>query len=66
MNALYAVLIAFALLALNIWLLRANQKTPVPKGCENLTPECHGCGITDCELRNSMDHQTKGAKLNHD
>ncbi len=66
MNALYAILIALALLALNIWLYRANQKTPVPQGCENLKPDCHGCGITDCELKNSLENQKKGAKLNHD
>lgn len=27
-----------------------NHKTPVPKGCEDLTESCHGCAITSCAL----------------
>ncbi|MCH4207805.1 MAG: hypothetical protein LKF50_05810 [Solobacterium sp.] len=61
-NVLYAILIAAALLGINIWLLQANKKTPVPKGCENLKPDCRGCGITDCALKRELEDQAKGAK----
>jgi hypothetical protein len=27
-----------------------NKKTPVPHGCENLVPDCEGCGMTSCTL----------------
>jgi hypothetical protein len=27
-----------------------NKKTPVPAGCENLSPDCEGCGMTSCTL----------------
>jgi hypothetical protein len=54
-NVLYAILIAAAL-------LQANKKTPVPKGCENLKPDCRGCGITDCALKRELEDQAKGAK----
>lgn len=26
-----------------------NHKTPVPKGCEDLSSECQGCSINSCE-----------------
>ncbi len=51
MKILFAVLIAGALVGLNAWLYTANKKTPVPEGCEDLKPDCRGCGITDCALR---------------
>jgi hypothetical protein len=51
MKILFAILIAGSLLGLNVWLYKANKNTPVPEGCENLKPDCHGCGITDCSLR---------------
>ena len=51
MKAVIAILIAVALLGLNAWLFAANKKTPVPEGCENLTPNCGSCGITDCGSR---------------
>ena len=57
MNVIFAILIAAALLGLNVWLYTANKKTPVPEGCENLKPDCHGCGITDCTLRRKEEEQ---------
>ena len=57
MNAVFAALIAGALLGLNVWLYTANKKTPVPEGCENLKPECSACGITDCSLRKKEEEQ---------
>lgn len=50
MKYVYAVLIVVALFALVIWSYRANKRTPVPKGCENLHPDCKACGLTDCEI----------------
>ncbi|MBW9212148.1 MULTISPECIES: hypothetical protein [Terrabacteria group] len=47
-----AASIAVGLVALNVWLLRANRKTPVPKDCENMKPDCEACGLLDCEIRN--------------
>ena len=57
MSAVFAALIAGALLGLNVWLYTANKKTPVPEGCENLKPECSACGITDCSLRKKEEEQ---------
>lgn len=57
MSVIFAILIAAALLGLNVWLYTANKKTPVPEGCENLKPDCHGCGITDCTLRRKEEEQ---------
>ncbi len=57
MNAVFAILIAGALLGLNVWLYTENKKTPVPEGCENLKPDCNGCGITDCALRRKEEEQ---------
>ena len=51
MQVVCAILIAGALLGLNVWLYIANKKTPVPEGCESLKPDCSGCGITDCAIR---------------
>ena len=28
-----------------------NNKTPVPKGCENLKEDCKGCNIKTCPNR---------------
>ena len=58
MRVLFAILIAGALLGLNVWLYTANKKTPVPEGCENLKPDCTGCGITDCTLRNKEEEHS--------
>ena len=51
MNGFYAVLIAVALFGVNALLYVLNKKTPVPEGCEELRPDCTGCGVVDCELR---------------
>ncbi|HAE15695.1 MAG TPA: hypothetical protein DCG51_04010 [Erysipelotrichaceae bacterium] len=51
MNFIYAILIGAALGALNIFLLKKNRETPVPEGCEDLSPDCSACGIADCALR---------------
>ena len=59
MKALLAVLIIAVLFGLNVWLYRANKKTPVPTGCENLRPECNACGIRDCAMRGQF---TSGGK----
>jgi len=66
MKAVFAILIAGGLLGLNVWLLLANRKTPVPEGCENLAPDCKACGIGDCSLRREFTEQGKGAVTNHD
>ena len=58
MRVLFAILIAGALLGLNAWLYTANKKTPVPEGCENLKPDCTGCGITDRTLRNKEEEHS--------
>ena len=58
MSVLFAILIAGALLGLNAWLYAANKNTPVPEGCENLKPDCTGCGITDCALRKKEEEQS--------
>ena len=33
-----------------------NKKTPKPKGCENLTAHCEGCGQFDC-THNPVHHE---------
>lgn len=57
MHFIYAILIAGALGAANILLLRMNNATPVPEGCEDLTPDCSACGIRDCALREQYMNQ---------
>lgn len=54
MRTLIAVLLAAGLFLLNVVLLRLNKKTPVPKGCENLKPDCGACGIADCTMRGAF------------
>ena len=54
MSVIFAILIAASLLGLNVWLYTANEKTPVPEGCENLKPDCAACGIGDCALRSKF------------
>ena len=51
MQYLVAVAILVGLFALNVVLYRANKKTPVPEGCENLQPDCEACGIQACPIR---------------
>lgn len=57
---LTAALIAIGLVGLNVWLLRTNQKTPVPEGCENLKPECESCGLLDCSVRKIYQEEKEG------
>lgn len=52
MNVILGILIAGALLGLTVWLTVLNKKTPVPEGCENLSPDCTACGIKTCAIRN--------------
>ena len=54
MKVLIAVALVVGLFLVNVFLLRANRKTPVPEGCENLTPDCNACGIKDCSMRNTF------------
>ena len=51
MNVVIAILIIIGLFVLNAYLFVKNKHTPVPKGCENLTPDCGSCGLTDCTSR---------------
>lgn len=51
MKILAAVLLTAGLVLLYALAHRANKNTPVPAGCENLKPDCRGCGITDCAVR---------------
>ena len=51
LKVLVAVVLAAGLFLLNVVLLRLNRKTPVPEGCENLTPDCNVFGLKDCPTR---------------
>lgn len=53
MSGLYALLIGAVLAGLAGFLTVKNHRTPVPEGCENLKPDCKGCGIADCAVRQS-------------
>lgn len=59
MKVLVAVGLAVGLFLLNVVLLRLNKKTPVPEGCENLTPDCNACGLTDCPTRGVYSKEKK-------
>lgn len=63
MNTIYAILIAGVLFGITIWLYYANKNTPVPEGCEDLTPNCSACGIASCSLRNAK-KETEGDTKN--
>ena len=54
MKYVYAILIVAALIGIYVWLRKENAKTPIPKGCEHLVPECESCGIKDCVSRPAM------------
>lgn len=61
MQVLVAALLIIGLFALNVYLYRANQATPVPEGCENLkTPQCAGCGIMDCAIKQKLIQEERG------
>lgn len=51
LSVVVAILLVVSLFVLNAWLYKANKNTPVPEGCENLQPDCKGCGIKDCAVR---------------
>ncbi len=51
METVYAVIVISLLGGLYGALYWKNKNTPVPEGCENLTPECNGCNISYCELK---------------
>lgn len=55
MQVLVAVGLAAGLFLLNAFLFHENKKTPVPKGCENLTPDCGACGIANCGMRGTFE-----------
>lgn len=59
MKVLVAVGLVVGLFLLNAILLRANKKTPVPEGCENLTPDCNACGIRDCAIKGTYKKENK-------
>lgn len=63
MKYIVAIGILVGLLGMYIVLLLLNKKTPVPEGCENLTAECHACGIMDCPVRKETNHSTE--RSNH-
>lgn len=54
-KVIVAVGLAAGLFLLNVVLLRLNRKTPVPEGCENLTPDCNACGLKDCPTRGAYE-----------
>lgn len=60
MKYVYAILIAATLLGFYIWLRKLNSETPIPEGCENLTPDCEACGIKDCATRPVMMKKKEG------
>ena len=55
MSGLYALLIGAVLAGLAGVLTVKNHRTPVPEGCENLKPDCKGCGIANCEIRSEIE-----------
>ena len=54
LSIIVAVILVVGLFGINVWLYRANQATPVPEGCEDLTPQCATCGIVDCAIRSKQ------------
>ena len=60
MRIIVAALLIIGLFALNVYLYRANRATPLPEGCENLeTPQCHGCGIMDCAIKQKLQEKER-------
>jgi hypothetical protein len=62
-KVLVIIALAGGLLLLNIVLIRANKKTPVPEGCENLTPDCKSCGIGDCTMRGTFERKEDNGNI---
>lgn len=52
-----AVLFFALLAAVYAVLYYFNHQTPLPKGCENIKAECHGCPDTSCG--NHPSHEIK-------
>lgn len=50
-----AVLFFAALAAIYAALYYWNHQTPLPKGCEHIKSECHGCHVTSCGNHPSHD-----------
>lgn len=66
MQILYAILIAGALIGVNVYLYALNSKTPVPEGCEDIAvPDCHACGMKNCELRSKYQKMKEEKDGNH-
>ena len=51
-----AILFFATMVGIYIWLYKANKKTPLPEGCENLKEECGGCHDTSCANHPSHHH----------
>jgi len=49
-SVIIGIAIIAALVGLFILGYVMNKRTPVPAGCENLTPDCEGCAISSCSL----------------
>lgn len=47
-NHIWAIVFLAALVGFFIFIYQLNSRTPVPEGCEDLTPDCHGCSIHSC------------------
>lgn len=54
---LLLVIAAFAGLYALLYYL--NKRTPVPEGCENLTTDCDGCKMVECEHHSNMKEGNK-------
>ena len=57
LSVLFGIGIILALFYINVYLYRANKKTPVPEGCENLKPDCAACGIEKCAIRDQKESE---------
>ncbi len=63
MRIIIAALLIIGLFALNVFLYRANNATPVPEGCENTEmPQCSGCGIMDCAIKKKLEEKEREEK----
>ena len=43
-----AIVFFAAMVGIYIFLYKANKKTPLPPGCENVKQDCGGCKDTSC------------------
>ena len=58
-NWLWAIFLVVALIGVFILSYVANHRTPKPKGCENLKPECGSCPVAHCGLRDKEEDKSK-------